>query len=78
MQAPTDYAGFAQVLRGLGAAPIRQKGSHEQWRLRNGKVFTLPATRAGYGDRRTILNRWADLRRLAPELRAQLTTTSTN
>jgi predicted RNA binding protein YcfA (HicA-like mRNA interferase family) len=64
MTAPTDYRGFAQVLRGLGAAPVRQRGGHEQWRLPNGKVFTLPATHAGYVERRAVLNRWCDLRRL--------------
>jgi hypothetical protein len=67
--APTDYAGFADALRRIGAAPVRQRGGHEQWRLPNGKVFTLPATRSGYMDRRATLNRWSDLRRMFPALR---------
>jgi len=69
VNAPTSYRDFADVLRSVGAAPVRQKGGHEQWRLPNGKVFTLPATSAGYTDRRSVLNRWSDLRRLFPKLR---------
>lgn len=68
MNAPTDYAGFAQVLRGLGAAPVRQKGGHEQWRLPGGRVYTLAITSRDY-DRRTALNCWRDIRHLFPHLR---------
>lgn len=67
MSAPKDYRGFAQVLSGLGAAPVRRKGSHEQWRLQDGRVYTLHLGREY--ERRTALNYWRDLRRLFPQLR---------
>jgi HicA-like toxin of HicAB toxin-antitoxin system len=70
MTCPTTYREFVDVLRSLGAVPVRQKGGHEQWKLPSGHVYTVALARVNYSDRRTVLNRWTELRRLAPQLRS--------
>lgn len=65
---PTSYNGFVEVLTRVGAVPLRSKGSHQQWRLPNGRCFTIVTTREGYVGRSAV-NRWTELKRLYPGVR---------
>lgn len=66
---PTTHRGFVEILTAVGAVVVRRKGSHEQWRLPNGRTFTIVTAREGYTGRSAV-NRWTELKRLYPEIRS--------
>lgn len=68
MKGPNTYRSFILVLLAAGAEIERNASGHEQWRLPNGRRFTLPSSRGSWGDRHGVLNRWRDLRHIYPAI----------
>jgi hypothetical protein len=66
---PLSLGDYHALFRAVGAVLVRQS-RHEQWRLPNGRMFTLPISKGGWSSRNDVHCRWRDVCRLMPELRA--------
>lgn len=66
---PTTRYEFVRLLADAGASIARHNNGHEQWRLPNGRMFTLPVSRGAWIPA-FVHQRWRDLTRVLPELRA--------
>jgi len=64
---PTSYKEFRRHLLAIGACLIRSTGGHEQWRLPNGRRWTLSMSKGQWTHRRTVLNRWREFCRVVSE-----------
>lgn len=62
MHLPKTLRDWEQHLRALGARLERHSCGHDQWRLPNGRMFTV-SKGALDGDPRKARNMWAGLRR---------------
>ena len=67
---PKTRHDFLCLLAAAGAVRARNTNGHEQWRLPNGRMFTLPTSKGAWESRNDVHCRWRDLQRLALELRA--------
>lgn len=66
---PQTYEQFAALFQRAGAVLVRNT-VHEQWRLPNGRMFSLPTSKGAWESRNDVHCRWRDVTRVMPELRA--------
>lgn len=60
---PHDRQEFEDLLRSHGAVFERENGGHRQWKLPNGRTFTVPTAKRDWSHRPTLYHRARDLRK---------------